>query len=93
MARWIHAGIPDEGGAGSTIQGCPLKHACGQRWERLEVLRGAPEVRFCDTCRRAVHWATDEAAYKRLARQGKCVAFAQGAMSLRIELATAQGGE
>jgi hypothetical protein len=68
-------------GAGSAIEGCPLKSACSQRWERLEVLRGAPEVRFCNACRRAVHWAADEAALRRLARQGKCVAFAGGAPS------------
>jgi hypothetical protein len=75
MARWIRIGTAGASGAGSAIEGCVLKYECAQRWERLEVLRGAPEVRFCNACRRAVHWAADEATLRRLARQGKCVAF------------------
>jgi hypothetical protein len=60
------------------VEGCQLRRACTQSWARLEVLAGQRDVRFCNVCQRAVHWAEDEVALRRLEARGKCVAIAWG---------------
>lgn len=73
MAPAIGHDDASAGLAAGAVEGCALKLGCARRWPQLEPLRGQPGVRFCGTCRRAVHWAPDEAALRRLLRLGKCV--------------------
>jgi uncharacterized protein (TIGR02996 family) len=46
---------------------------CPQQWEKLRPT-GEPDVRFCETCRKTVHYCPSIGEARRHASQGHCVA-------------------
>lgn len=57
------------------IERCHLNGQCNQRWEALEPVLNNPRVRYCGTCKCAVHLAEHEREMADLARHGKNVAI------------------
>lgn len=57
------------------IEGCKLGYQCSKRWDDLESIASAVDVRFCGQCQSAVHWANSASHAVDLGRQGKCVAL------------------
>lgn len=47
---------------------------CPKKWDELK-LTGSESVRFCDGCKRDVHFVTDEAALRECVKKNECVAI------------------
>jgi uncharacterized protein (TIGR02996 family) len=58
------------------IEGCDdmrFDFVCPKTWQALTPIAGTGRSRFCDSCRRRVHYCNDIADAQRLATAGECV--------------------
>lgn len=61
-----------------------LRFRCDRRWEDLDRVVGRRNVRYCRTCRSAVHAVRDAAAFDRQAAAGHCVALREAGGDMLI---------
>jgi hypothetical protein len=59
-------------------EGLRLSFRCSKRWSQLSRISGEAGVRYCTTCRSAVHRVLTECEFEKEAAAGNCVALDLG---------------
>ena len=57
------------------IERCTFAFECPRKWENLQPIEGSTTTRFCDACKKNVHYCDSIADAREHAREGRCVAI------------------
>jgi hypothetical protein len=55
-----------------------LSFRCSRQWSQLSPIAGEPDVRYCTSCRAAVHRVRTQGEFQQEAAAGHCVALKLG---------------
>jgi uncharacterized protein (TIGR02996 family) len=56
------------------IERCTFAFECPLKWENLQSVEGSTTTRYCDSCKKHVHYCATIAEARQHAKQGHCVA-------------------
>ena len=72
------------------VGNCASFSECPNKWEWL-IATDKPLVRFCDQCRKHVHYCSSLSEAQRLAWEGECVAIDSAMMDAKLRTRQAEG--
>lgn len=58
-----------------TVGNCSFALICSKKWSELKADAVHPDRRFCETCKKQVHWCKTSEEFARRGRAGECVAI------------------